>query len=57
MTDLFPESRLLTLDDFGHAAFAASPCIDKRVERYFLHVRLPGPGVVCRPSGRLFPKP
>ena len=41
VTDLFPESRLLTLDDFGHAAFAASPCIDKRVERYFLHVRLP----------------
>ncbi len=55
VTDLFP-SRLLTLNDFGHAAFAASDCIGSRVQRYLLHVRVPAPGVVCRAEERLFPR-
>ena len=56
VTDMFPQARLLTLNDFGHAAFAASSCIEKRVARYLVHVRLPAPGVICRAEERLFPR-
>jgi hypothetical protein len=56
VTDLFPRSRLLTLDDYGHAAFASSGCIDKHLGRYLVQLTLPPAGTVCAPEERLFPK-
>ena len=57
VTDMFPDARLLTLNDFGHT-FLRDPATAsrKRLGRYLVHVRLPAPGLVCRADDRLFPR-
>ena len=44
------DARLLTLDSFGHIGFVQSTCVVRAVERYFIELRLPDPGTVCRPD-------
>lgn len=56
VADLFPRATLLTLDDYGHAAFAASDCIDAEVEDYLVDLRTPTPGRTCRAERPLFPR-
>jgi pimeloyl-ACP methyl ester carboxylesterase len=44
-------ARLLTLDGWGHTAFAQpSTCAIQAELRYLVDVRLPAPGTVCRPD-------
>jgi pimeloyl-ACP methyl ester carboxylesterase len=48
---LLADARLLTLKTFGHAAQGGlSRCIDRAVDRYLIALRLPPPGLVCRPD-------
>jgi len=56
VTDLFPRSGLLTLDDYGHAAFAANSCVDRHLGDYLVRLDLPTAGRVCRPEAGLFPR-
>ncbi len=45
---LMPNSRLLTVEGWGHTSFFAnSSCADRAVSRYLLQVVLPAPGAVC----------
>jgi pimeloyl-ACP methyl ester carboxylesterase len=45
---LMPRSRLLTLDDVGHATFGTtSACASAAIDAYLLRGRLPRPGTVC----------
>ncbi len=43
-------ARLLTLDAFGHGAAGRSACIDKALDDYLTHGRLPARGAVCAPD-------
>jgi pimeloyl-ACP methyl ester carboxylesterase len=46
-----PNSRLLTLDGWGHTAFSQpSTCALQAEIRYLVDLRLPAPGTVCRPD-------
>lgn len=56
VADLFPRATLLTLDDYGHAAFASNDCIDAEVEDYLVDLRTPTPGRTCRAERPLFPR-
>jgi pimeloyl-ACP methyl ester carboxylesterase len=56
VTDLFPRSRLLTLDDWGHTSFGASDCAAERLTHYLVRLRLPPAGTVCRPDAPLYPR-
>ncbi|HKA09185.1 MAG TPA: alpha/beta hydrolase [Candidatus Dormibacteraeota bacterium] len=43
-------ARLLSLDGWGHTAYAKSACIEQNVDRYLLAGQLPAPRTVCRPD-------
>jgi pimeloyl-ACP methyl ester carboxylesterase len=47
---LLPQSRLLTLDGWGHTSEGKSSCIDAHTARYLLTTRTPHPGTVCQPD-------
>ena len=49
-----PNSRLLTLDGWGHVALPKSACIATYVDRYLVTGALPPPGTVCRPDQQPF---
>ena len=49
-----PNSRLLTLDGWGHVALGKSACIAANVDRYLVTGALPPPGTICRPDQRPF---
>jgi hypothetical protein len=48
MNGLFPDSRLLTVDGWGHTALMTlSACSNSVIERYLIDGTLPEPGTVC----------
>ena len=49
---LMSDAHLLTLDEYGHTAFALaeSQCIVVAVERYLIDQQLPPDGTVCQPD-------
>jgi len=48
--DLFPASRLLTLDGWGHTAIANSACVDAAIANYLVAGDAPQDGAVCAPD-------
>jgi pimeloyl-ACP methyl ester carboxylesterase len=52
---LFPGSRLITVDTWGHGALGQSSCALSKWDRYFVTLRLPASGLVCQPNKPLFP--
>ncbi len=54
---LLPDSRLLTLQGWGHVALGQSACIDTAVAAYLLEGDLPAAGTVCRPDVLPFADP
>jgi pimeloyl-ACP methyl ester carboxylesterase len=52
---LFPGSRMITVDTWGHGALGQSDCAVSKWDRYFLTLRLPAAGLVCQPDHDLFP--
>ena len=52
---LFPGSRLITVDTWGHGALGESRCALAKWDRYFVSLRLPASGLVCQPNHALFP--
>lgn len=44
---LLPNSRLLSLNGWGHVSLFLSACADEAVSRYLLDLTLPPPGAVC----------
>lgn len=55
--DLFPASRLLTLDGWGHTAIAQSACVDAAIAAYLLAGDAPRDGAVCAPDAVPFTAP
>ena len=51
-TNRLADSRLLTLNSFGHTAAygGQSRCIDEAVDRYLIEGKLPSSGKVCQPN-------
>ena len=47
MANLLPNSRLLSLDGWGHASLFLSQCIDQAVSDYLVSGGLPAEGTVC----------
>ncbi|MDQ6820681.1 MAG: alpha/beta hydrolase [Actinomycetota bacterium] len=45
-----PGSVLLTRNGDGHTSYLSSPCAQKAIDRYLIHLVLPRPGAVCRPN-------
>jgi pimeloyl-ACP methyl ester carboxylesterase len=45
-----PNSRLLTLNGWGHVALGKSACIATYIDRYLVTGALPPPGTTCRPD-------
>jgi pimeloyl-ACP methyl ester carboxylesterase len=43
-----PGSVLLTRNGDGHTSYLSSPCAQKAIDRYLIHLALPRPGAVCR---------
>jgi pimeloyl-ACP methyl ester carboxylesterase len=54
---LLPNSRLLTLDGWGHTALFRSACIDSYTNDYLLTSRVPPVGTVCTPDVTPFAQP
>jgi pimeloyl-ACP methyl ester carboxylesterase len=54
---LLPNSRLLTLDGWGHTALFRSACIDAHTNDYLLTTRVPPVGTVCAPDVTPFARP
>jgi pimeloyl-ACP methyl ester carboxylesterase len=47
VSQLLPNSRLLTLAGWGHTSLFLSQCVDQAIARYLVDVTLPQPGAVC----------
>jgi pimeloyl-ACP methyl ester carboxylesterase len=47
LADLLANSRLLTVEGWGHTAFGNSKCVDAVVADYLLNVKVPAPGSRC----------
>jgi pimeloyl-ACP methyl ester carboxylesterase len=45
---LFPNSRLLSSDNWGHTAYGTSECVDGAVNTYLLTGKVPAAGKTCR---------
>jgi pimeloyl-ACP methyl ester carboxylesterase len=54
---LLPDSRLLTLDGWGHTSLFESRCVDGYLNRYLLTLQLPPRGTVCQPDVVPFAQP
>jgi pimeloyl-ACP methyl ester carboxylesterase len=52
---LFPGSRLITVDLWGHGALGESSCALAKWDRYFVTLRAPANGLVCQANHDLFP--
>ncbi|MEU8241139.1 alpha/beta hydrolase [Actinoplanes missouriensis] len=52
--DLLPGSRLLSSDNWGHTAYAHSPCVRTAVDGYLLTGKLPVEGAVCEGNEQPF---
>lgn len=48
VADLLPNSRLLTLEGWGHTSLFLSACVDEAVSQYFLTGVPPPDGTVCK---------
>lgn len=48
--DLFPGSRLLTLDGWGHTSIGKSACVDTAIAGYLVAGDAPQDGTVCAPD-------
>jgi hypothetical protein len=48
--DLFPSSRLLTLDGWGHTAIGKSACVDAAIADYLIGGDTPPNGTACAPD-------
>jgi pimeloyl-ACP methyl ester carboxylesterase len=48
--DLFPASRLLTLDGWGHTTIGKSACVDAAITGYLVDGQPPRDGTVCAPD-------
>ena len=55
--DLFPASRMLTLDGWGHTTIGKSACVDAAVAAYLVAGDAPQDGAVCAPDAVPFPAP
>jgi pimeloyl-ACP methyl ester carboxylesterase len=49
-----PNSRLLTLNGWGHPALPKSTCIATHIDRYLVTGTLPPPGTTCQPDQQPF---
>jgi hypothetical protein len=47
VSNLLPNSRLLTLHGWGHTSLFLSQCVDNALAHYLVDVALPPPGAVC----------
>jgi hypothetical protein len=47
VSNLLPNSRLLTLHGWGHTSLFLSQCVDNALARYLVDVAVPPPGAVC----------
>jgi hypothetical protein len=56
VSQLLPNSRLLSYAGWGHAAFfiANNYCVDSNVTRYLLTLKTPAKGTVCEPTSSPF---
>jgi hypothetical protein len=54
---LLPNSRLLTLEGWGHTSLFLSSCIDQKVNRYLLFPWLPSSDATCEPDVVPFAQP
>jgi pimeloyl-ACP methyl ester carboxylesterase len=58
LTALMPRSRLLTVDDVGHATFGTtSACAATAIDAYLLRGALPRPGAICHADHGPFDPP
>jgi pimeloyl-ACP methyl ester carboxylesterase len=57
LAGLFPGSRLLTFDGWGHTALGRSDCIARAMGDYLVDRVLPAPGATCEPELGLFDPP
>jgi hypothetical protein len=58
LSRLLPNSRLLTLDGWGHiSVVVGSSCVDARVNAYLLTGQVPPRGTVCQPDVIPFAQP
>lgn len=49
MAELFPRSRLLTIDGYGHGTFSnPSACANRYISRYLIRKKLPPKGATCQ---------
>lgn len=54
---LFPRSRLLTFDGWGHTALGRADCVSRAMGRYLVDRVLPERGATCTPDLGLFDPP
>lgn len=57
VSDLLPDSRLLTLEGYGHTSLAQSACVDTYVANYLVRGALPPEGATCASDVEPFPGP
>lgn len=55
--DLFPASRMLTLDGWGHTTIGKSACVDAAIAAYLVAGDPPQDGAVCASDAVPFPAP
>ena len=56
LNGLLKDSRLLTVDGWGHGALGESRCLGVHVQRYLISGTPPRPGTVCRQDAPPFPE-
>ena len=52
---VFKNSRLFTMNGWGHGALGTSDCVTRTFQAYLVHQDLPSSGLVCQPNKALFP--
>jgi hypothetical protein len=52
---LFENSRLVTMDGWGHGAIGESACVARIYRDYLVRLALPAAGTVCHPDEGLYP--
>jgi pimeloyl-ACP methyl ester carboxylesterase len=51
----FKNSRLFSMNGWGHGALGTSRCVTRTFQAYLVHRDLPSAGLVCQPNKGLFP--
>src|SRR5690242_980984 len=54
---MLPNSRLLTLNGWGHTSLGRSACVDRYITGYLVNLTLPPAGTVCQSNQRPFGAP